>query len=472
LTKGGEGGFGRQRDLTVERERILVIDDEKNMRHMLAVLLEKEGYGVATAGDGKEGLDLAGATYFDVILCDLKMPVMDGMAFLEKFQEMKLESTVIVMSAYGTLDTAIEAMKRGAYDYVSKPFKADEILLTLRKAEERERLRRENRRLQQSIQERYSFANMIGRSPAMQEIFGTIAKVAEYKTTVLITGESGTGKELIARAIHYHSPRAENPLITVNCGAIPEALLESELFGHRKGAFTDAIRDKRGLFEEADGGSIFLDEIGELPRSLQVKLLRVLQEEEIKRLGDTRPIKIDVRVLAATTKDLASEVKAGRFRDDLFYRINVLQVTVPPLRERAGDIGLLVQHFVDKTAKRLGLQVDHVNPAVRRALQRYLWPGNVRELENVIERAMVMAGGRTIELEDLPPALHEAQAQNSALLPDDGTLSIKQANRRLERELIRRALEKTGGNRTQAARLLEISHPALLYKIKEYGLNT
>ena len=454
----------------MERERILVIDDEKNMRHMLAVLLEKEGYEVATAGDGKEGLKLAGETYFDVVLCDLKMPVLDGMAFLEKFQEMKLESTVIVMSAYGTLDTAIEAMKRGAYDYVSKPFNAEEILLTLRKAEERERLRRENRRLQQSIQERYSFANMIGRSPAMQGIFGTISKVTEYKTTVLITGESGTGKELIARAIHYHSPRAQAPLVTVNCGAIPESLLESELFGHRKGAFTDAIRDKRGLFEEAHGGSIFLDEIGELPRSLQVKLLRVLQEEELKRLGDTRPIKIDVRVLAATTKDLASEVKAGRFRDDLFYRVNVLQVTVPPLRERAGDIGLLIQHFVDKTAKRLGLQVNQVNPAVLRALQRYSWPGNVRELENVIERAMVMAGGPTIELEDLPPALLEAQAQTSPLLPDDGALSIKEASRRLERELIRRALEKTGGNRTQAARLLEISHPALLYKIKEYGL--
>ena len=456
----------------VERERILVIDDEKNMRHMLAVLLEKEGYEVATAGDGNEGLDLAGETYFDVILCDLKMPVMDGMTFLEKFQEMKLESTVIVMSAYGTLDTAIDAMKRGAYDYVSKPFKADEILLTLRKAEERERLRRENRRLQQSIQERYSFANMIGRSPAMQEIFATITKVAEYKTTVLVTGESGTGKELIARAIHYHSPRANKPLVTVNCGAIPESLLESELFGHRKGAFTDAIRDKRGLFEEADGGSIFLDEIGELPRSLQVKLLRVLQEEEIKRLGDTRSIKIDVRVLAATTKDLAGEVKAGHFRDDLFYRINVLQVTVPPLRERAGDLGLLIQHFVDKTAKRLGLQVNQVDPAVLRALQRYVWPGNVRELENVIERAMVMAGGRTIELEDLPPALQEVQAQTSPLLPDDGALSIKEASRRLERELIRRALEKTGGNRTQAAKLLEISPPALLYKIKEYGLDT
>ena len=455
----------------MDRERILVIDDEKNMRHMLAKLLEKEGYEVAGAGDGKEALALAGETYFDIILCDLKMPVMDGMGFLEKFQEMKLESTVIVMSAYGTIDTAIEAMKHGAYDYVSKPFKADEILLTLKKAEERERLRRENRRLQLSIQERHSFANMIGRSPAMQAIFATVAKVAEYKTTVLITGESGTGKELIARAIHYGSPRAQRPLVTVNCGAIPESLLESELFGHLKGAFTDAIRDKRGLFEEAHEGSIFLDEIGELPRALQVKLLRVLQEEEIKRLGDTRSTKIDVRVLAATTKDLASEVKAGRFRDDLYYRINVFQVTVPPLRERAGDIGLLIQHFVEKTGERLGLAVNEVSPEALRALQRYSWPGNVRELENVIERALVMAGGRTMELADLPPAF-QVQVQTCPLVAEDDTLSIKEATRRLEKDFIRRALEKTGGNRTRAAKLLEISHPALLYKMKEYGLNT
>jgi two-component system response regulator AtoC len=454
----------------VERERILVIDDEKNMRHMLAKLLDKEGYEVATAGDGKEGLALAGETCFDIILCDLKMPVMDGMSFLQKFQEMRLESTVIVMSAYGTIDTAIEAMKQGAYDYVSKPFKADEILLTLKKAKERERLRRENRRLQQTIQERYSFDNMIGRSPAMQEIFATVAKVAEYKTTVLITGESGTGKELVARAIHYHSPRAQGPLVTVNCGAIPESLLESELFGHLKGAFTDAIRDKRGLFEEAHEGSIFLDEIGELPRALQVKLLRVLQEEEIKRLGDTRSTKIDVRVLAATTKDLAGEVKAGCFRDDLYYRINVLQVTVPPLRERAGDIGLLIRHFVEKTGERLGLAVNEVSPATLRALQRYSWPGNVRELENVIERALVMAGGGTIELENLPPAF-QGEIQTCPLVAEDETLSIKEATRRLEKEFIRRALEKTGGNRTRAAKLLEISHPALLYKMKEYGLD-
>ncbi len=453
----------------MEQSRILIIDDEENMRHMLAVLLEKEGYHVATAADGKEGLELALENFCDIILCDLKMPVMDGMAFLEKFQNTQLESTVIVMSAYGTLDTAIEAMKNGAYDYVSKPFKPDEILLTLRKAEERERLRKENRLLQQSMRERYGFAQMIGRSSAMQDIFTTIEKVAEFKTTVLITGESGTGKELIARAIHYNSSRAHKPLVTVNCGAIPETLLESELFGHKKGAFTDAIGDKTGLFQEAHGGSIFLDEIGELPRQLQVKLLRVLQEEEVKRVGDTQSIKIDIRVMAATTKNLAKEVEAGRFRDDLYYRINVLQIAVPPLRERLEDIPLLMRHFIDKTGKRLGLEIDALNPAAARVLQRYPWPGNIRELENVIERAIVMANGQTIELEDLPPYVQ--QAPTSDILADDANLSIKEASRRLEKRLIGRALQRTGGNRTQAARVLEISHPALLYKIKAYGLD-
>ncbi|MGD8255033.1 MAG: sigma-54 dependent transcriptional regulator [Syntrophobacterales bacterium] len=457
--------------MTMEEKRILVIDDEENMRHMLAVLLEKEGYQVDNAADGKQGLDLSSENFYDLILCDLKMPVMDGMTFLENFQELQLESTVIVMSAYGTLDTAIEAMKRGAYDYVSKPFKPDEIMLTLKKAEERERLRKENRLLQQSVRERFSFAQMIGRSPPMQEIFATIEKVADYKTSVLITGESGTGKELIAKAIHYNSSRADKPLVTVNCGAIPETLLESELFGHKKGSFTDAIKDKRGLFQEAHGGSIFLDEIGELPRPLQVKLLRALQEEEIKRVGDTQSINIDIRVLAATTKDLAEEVKNGRFRDDLYYRINVLHVVVPPLRKRSEDIPLLTQHFIEKISKRLHSEVDEVSPAAASAFQRYDWPGNVRELENFIERAMVMAGGRTIELEDLPPHL-QPKAEPEEYLANEENLSIKEASRKLERTLIRRALEKTGGNRTQAAKILEISHPALLYKIKAYELDS
>ena len=454
----------------MEEKRILVIDDEENMRHMLAVLLEKEGYQVENASNGKQGLDLASENFYDIILCDLKMPVMDGMTFLKKFRDAKQETTVIVMSAYGTMDTAIEAMKRGAYDYVSKPFKADEILLTLKKAEERERLRKENRLLQQSMRERYSYGQMIGRSPAMQEIFATIEKVADYKTSVLVTGESGTGKELIARAIHYNSSRADMPLVTVNCGAIPETLLESELFGHKKGAFTDAIKDKRGLFQEAHGGSIFLDEIGELPRPLQVKLLRALQEEEIKRVGDTQSIKIDIRVMAATTKDLAEEVKAGRFRDDLYYRINVLHIIVPPLKERSEDIPQLIIHFINKTRKRLGSEVNGVSPAAGRAMQAYSWPGNVRELENFIERAMVMSGGATIELEDLPPSL-QAKVEAMDFVADDDNLSIKEASKRLEKSLIRKALEKTGGNRTQAAKILEISHPALLYKMKDYGVD-
>ncbi|UCG14791.1 MAG: sigma-54-dependent Fis family transcriptional regulator [Deltaproteobacteria bacterium] len=443
------------------------------MRHMLAVLLEKEGYQVASAADGKTGLEFVNEDLFDIILCDLKMPVMDGMAFLDKFQETQQESTVIVMSAYGTLDTAIEAMKRGAYDYVSKPFKPDEILLTLKKAEERERLRQENRRLQQTMQERYSFAQMIGRSPLMQEVFATIDKVAEYTTTVLITGESGTGKELIAEAIHQKSPRREQPLIKVNCAALPETLLESELFGHEKGAFTGAVVRKQGRFQLAHTGSIFLDEIGEMSPSTQAKILRVLQVSEFEPLGSTSTVKVDARVMAATNKDLSAEIRDGRFREDLYYRLNVVNVRVPSLRERREDIPLLLPHFVEKTNLRLQTQVEGASAAVVRALQRYDWPGNVRELENVIEHAIVMAGGSAIEVEDLPDTFQSFQSrpQYTEVLTDDETLSIKEASRRLEKTLIQRALQKTGGNRTQAAKILEISHPALLYKIKSYGLD-
>jgi DNA-binding NtrC family response regulator len=445
-----------------ERERILVIDDEKNMRHMLAVLLEKEGYAVATAGDGKEGLDLASETYFDVILCDLKMPVMDGMAFLEKFQEMKLESTVIVMSAYGTMDTAIEAMKRGAYDYVSKPFKADEILLTLRKAEEREGLRRENRRLQRSIQERYSFANMIGRSPAMQEIFGTITKVAEYKTTVLITGESGTGKELVARALHARSPRRAHPFVALNCGALTETLLESEHFGHVKAAFTGANRDQKGLFEAANGGTIFLDEIGDIPLSTQVRLLRVLQEGEIKRVGSTDAIKVDARVIAATHRDLPKLVRAGKFREDLFYRLNVIAIPLPPLRDRLDDVPLLAHHFVRRYSDRLGKKVRTLSPQAVELLCGYRWPGNVRELENAIERAVVLCRGEAIHPTDLPPSVTGRTAPVLRDLPaggDDVELlgssyaSAKDAAlRRFEKRYVEALMKACDNNISAAAR--------------------
>jgi len=329
-------------------KRILIVDDEENFRHMLTVILKKEHYDVETASNGEEGLKKMVLSTFDQILCDIRMPQMDGMEFLREAQKKGMNVTIIMMSAYGTMDTAIEAMKLGAYDYISKPFKPDEIILTLKKAEERERLKRENELLREEVQKEYSFKNIISKNEKMQSIFEVIRKVAPYKSTILITGESGTGKELIARALHYNSDRSHSPFIAVNCGAIPENLLESELFGHVKGAFTDAIRTKKGLFEEADGGTLFLDEIGELPSQLQVKLLRVLQDGEIRKVGESKSLQIDVRIITATAKDLIKEVNEGRFREDLFYRLNVLPITIPPLRERKEDIPLLVTHFINK----------------------------------------------------------------------------------------------------------------------------
>ncbi|HSB07539.1 MAG TPA: sigma-54 dependent transcriptional regulator, partial [Thermodesulfobacteriota bacterium] len=335
-------------------KRILIIDDEESFRHMLSVILKKEGFDVDTASDGQGGMQKVMVNPYDQILCDIRMPRMDGLDFLKEFQKTNLEATVIMMSAYGTVDTAIEAMKLGAYDYISKPFKPDEIILTLKKADERERLRRENERLRKEISREYGFENIVSKNEAMQKIFEVIRKVAPYKSTILIMGESGTGKELVARALHYSSDRSQSPFIPINCGAIPENLLESELFGHAKGAFTDAIRTKKGLFEEADGGTLFLDEIGELPLQLQVKLLRVLQDGEIRRVGEAKPIQIDVRIVAATVKDLIREVNEGRFREDLFYRLNVFPIHLPPLRERKEDIPMLVAHFIKKYNQAIG----------------------------------------------------------------------------------------------------------------------
>jgi two-component system response regulator AtoC len=373
------------------------------------------------------------------------------------------------MSAYGSVDLAIEAMKAGAYDYVSKPFKQDEILLTLKKAEEREDLKRENRALKAAARKAHELDDMLGKSEAMQRVFKTIKKAAEYTTTVLVQGESGTGKELVARALHRLSPRKDAPFVAVNCGAIPEALLESELFGHKRGAFTDANADKRGLFEEADTGTLFLDEIGELPLSLQVKLLRVLQEGTLRRLGENRDRSVDVRVVAATVRDLETEVGASRFREDLYYRLNVLLIRVPPLRERGEDVPLLLDHFLARCNERLGTRIRGVDAGARKALARYGFPGNVRELENMIERAVVLADGDTLTVDDLPDRVHAAIDPIRAML-ETGELSIKKTARFAEETLIRKALAETGGNRTAAAKLLEISHRALLYKIKDYGI--
>ena len=452
--------------------RVLIIDDEKNMRHMLQAMLTKQGYDVSSAGNGAEGLEKMAAERFDFILCDIRMPEMDGMAFLEKAIEVFPEKTFIMMSAYGTVETALEAIKKGAYDYISKPFKTDEVLLTLKKAEERERLKEENVRLKtqiKKIEDKYSFGNIIARSESMAKVFDLVQTVADHKTTILITGESGTGKELIARAIHTNSNRAAAPLVSINCGGIPQNLLESELFGYKKGAFTDALKDKPGRFEEADGGTLFLDEIGELPLPLQVKLLRVLQEEEITPLGGLGAEKIDVRIIAATARDLAEEVREGRFREDLYYRINVLPIHLPPLRERRGDIPLLVGYFIDLFNRKLGKNIEGLSSEAMPILMGHTWPGNVRELENVIERAALLAKGSWITPRELPAGLTQPGEMPAGLTPEDG-LSIKKASKHLERHLIKKALKITGGNRTQAAKILEISRPILIAKIKQYGL--
>ena len=449
--------------------KVLVVDDEENIRHMLGLVLSKEGYEVRAVDNGEEALKELVAGHWDMVLTDLRMPNMGGHALLAEIKERGLETTVIVMSAYGDVDTALDAIKKGAYDYISKPFKKGEVLLTLQKAEERERLRRENVRLREENQRAFSFENIIARSAPMKEVFRTVRKVAGYKSTVLITGESGTGKELIARAIHVNSDRAAAPWVAVNCGAIPETLLESELFGYVRGAFTDATRDKKGLFQQADGGTIFLDEIAELPLALQVKLLRVLQEGEIRRVGDTTDICVDVRIVAATNQDLEAMVKAGAFREDLFYRLNVLPLALPPLRARAEDIPLLVHHFISAHNDKLGTHVEAASPEALRLMLDYPWPGNVRELENAIERALVLSDGPRITAESLPHKLSQSQDGLKHLLHGDN-LSIKQTSKEMERILITRALKQTRGNRTRASELLEISHRALLYKIKDYGL--
>jgi two-component system response regulator AtoC len=459
--------------------RVLIVDDEQNLRHMLQTLLKREGYepvGVSSVDSAL--LELSDRSY-EIVITDLRMPGKSGMELVDEIRRRNMETTVVVMTAYGSRDIAIEAMKHGAYDYISKPFEADELVLLLRKAEERERLFRENQTLHKQIraggqEPQTGLVDMVARSPQMLDLFRTVRRIAEFKTTVIIDGESGTGKELVARALHRLSPRSSGPFIAVNCGAIPDTLLESELFGHRKGAFTDANRDRKGLFEEASGGTLFLDEIGELPLGLQVKLLRVLQEGEVRRLGDTQDVKVDVRVVAATARDLAAEVSRGSFREDLFYRLNVFALHLPPLRERREDIPLLVEHFLARMNARMGLAVTGTSAEAQRVLVDHKWPGNVRELENSIERAIVLCEGEQIEVDALPERLRRVAPSATTPLPgaeDDGDLSIKRASRRSEEALIRRALQKTQGNRTRAAELLEISHRALLYKIKEYSVS-
>jgi two-component system, NtrC family, response regulator AtoC len=446
--------------------KILVVDDEPGLRQTVSRILGAEGHTVGTAGEGEEALNKLSTEDVDLVLCDLRMPKMDGLEFIERYTSGGGHALVIAMSAYGDSDTAIAAMQKGAYDYVQKPFRAEEVVLAVRKAAEREKLRAKVEELEDQLSTIRGADEIIGHSASIKAALDMARKVARHPSTVLITGESGTGKELVARLVHKSSPRADKAFVAVNCGAIPEPLLESELFGHVKGAFTSADRDKIGLFEEANGGTLFLDEIGELPAALQVKLLRALQEGEVRRVGATTSQRIDARVVAATNRDLGVDVASGRFRGDLYYRVNVVTIRLPALRERAQDVPELALHFLRLYNARLGLKVESISPAAMRTLMDYAWPGNVRELENVIERALVLSAGPTIEREHLSDIIAPVSAAQPAV--DD--FSVKRQTEALERTLIRRALERTNGNRTRAAQLLDLSHRALLYKIRDYDL--
>ncbi|HSE15063.1 MAG TPA: sigma-54 dependent transcriptional regulator [Candidatus Deferrimicrobium sp.] len=460
-------------------DRILVVDDEASLRDALGRILTAEGYEVRQAGDGREALGILGDSPFDFVLCDLRMPVMGGLELLREITVRGIHGTVIMMSAFGTVETAVEAMKLGAYDYVSKPFMSDEILLTLRKAAERERLRTENAFLRSEIERAARPEEILYASRPMEEVVRTAEKVKDYDATVLVTGESGTGKELVARLLHFGGRRKGKPFVAVNCGAIPGALLESELFGHRRGAFTEAKSDRAGLIEEAGGGTLFLDEIGELPLPLQAKLLRFLQDGEIRRLGDTETRRVDVRLVAATARDLEREVAGGRFREDLFYRLNVIRIHVPPLRERRDDIPLLAKHFLSHYCGKYGKPGLFLSVEALAAMTSHEWRGNVRELRNLMERCALLAtgaevtragllavwkGSGTPEGGETGPVL-EIRIPVSPERPD-----LKAAVRELERRLIRIALERTGGSRPKAAEMLGISHPTLLYKAKEFGI--
>jgi DNA-binding NtrC family response regulator len=442
-------------------KRVLVVDDEPGLRQSLGLLLSDSGYTVIAEQNGRRALERATAEPFDVVLCDVRMPEMDGLTFLRHYRERGGSGLVIVMSAYGGEDAAIAAMKEGAYDYIPKPFRPDEVVLTLRKAEERERLRQEVAGLKAQLAASPDERGLVAESAPMRQALALVARVAEHNTTVLITGESGTGKEVIARAIHRASPRAGKAFVGVNCAAIPEALLESELFGHIRGAFTGASADKTGLFEAASGGTLLLDEIGELPTGLQAKLLRVLQEGEIRRVGDQKNRKVDVRVLAATARDLDAETKTGRFREDLFYRINVVAIALPPLRERRPDIAPLARLFAARLTKRFARPLSLSDGAIA-WLEQQEWPGNVRELENAIERAAVLSDKEVLEPTDF--------SHTPRTSPDAPLGTLDEAVEAAERQAITAALAATNGNRREAAKRLGVSLRTLFYKIDRYGV--
>jgi len=457
-------------DRTKVRARLLVVDDEEPQRLMLGNLLGRAGFDAVTAGSGEQALARLAEGPFDLLLTDQRMPGMDGLELLERARRVRHDLPIVLMTAYGTVSTAVEAMKRGASDYLTKPFERDELMVVIEKVLRQRRLEDEVVSLRGALRERYRLDNLIGASAAMQEVFALIERVSAADVPVLITGESGTGKELVARAIHQNSPRSGGPFVALNCAAVPESLLESEFFGHERGAFTGAVRTHTGRFEQADGGTLFLDEIGAMRVDLQAKLLRALQEGEIQRLGASAPRKVDVRILAATCEDLEQSIRKRTFREDLYYRLNVVPIELPPLRERPEDLSLLVDHFVSRAARKFGRGEIGVAPEVVDRLQRHMWPGNVRELENCIERMVVLSRGERLTLRDVPPAIGRPSGGGEAgldgfELPLDG-IHLGE----LERHLIRQALRRARGSLGPAARLLGISYKTLQYRVRKYGL--
>jgi len=451
-------------------ETILIVDDEKNYLVILEALLAPEGYEIITEDNTVNALRLIREADLDLVITDMRMPGMNGMELLEEAKKIDPELPVIMMTAYGTIEKAVEAMKKRAYDYITKPFRNEELKLTVKKALEFYRLKKENRLLSDALSDRYKYGNIIGKSQPMLKIYEMIGKVAPSKASVMITGPSGTGKELIAKAIHYNSPRKNRPFISINCGALTETLLESELFGHERGAFTGAVAMKKGRFELADGGTLFLDEVGEMSPSLQVKLLRVLQEMEFERVGGTKTIKVDVRILAASNRRLKEDVDKGIFREDLFYRLNVVHIEVPPLKERVEDIPFLVAHFVEKFRSSNKKKIE-LAPEVWKALYTYPWPGNIRELENTIERAMVMSSDESITLKDLPDYVISQEEETidlDKIVPLN--LALAKALDQIEERLISRALKHSNNVQSRAAEMLGITRHAMHYKMKKFGM--
>ena len=451
-------------------ETILIVDDEKNYLVVLEALLGPEGYEIVTTDNAREALRSVRESDLDLVITDMKMPGMSGMELLEECKKIKPELPVIMMTAYGTIEMAVEAMKKQAYNYITKPFNNEELKLIIKKALENYRLTKENRRLSEALSDRYKYGNIIGKSKPMLKIYELIGKVAQSRASVFITGPSGTGKELIAKAVHYNSPRKDRPFISINCGALTETLLESELFGHEKGAFTGAVAMKKGRFEAADGGTLFLDEVGDMPAPLQVKLLRVLQEMEFERVGGTRTIKVDVRVLSASNRNIKEDVANNLFREDLFYRLNVMEIEVPPLNERVDDIPLLVKHFIDKYREDKGENKIELSPEAWKALYTYTWPGNVRELENVIERAVVLNPEGAITPEDLPEEITGAEAEFDVerLVPTN--VPLPAALEQIEEKMIIRALEQCNNVQAHAAKMLGITKSLIQHKLKKYKI--